>query len=197
MFCIKCGSEIADESSFCMNCGASQKERTRIGIKLSKKFWCAVVILLIGVITVVFLQFGGGINESPEQVAVAAVEAMYEVDPDKLVQTFPDFVVRENAQAYGLVEESATREEIAKAMKEFIALSSPVRQDAEIISCKITGDLDSQDISWSYYGITRSEFLAITDTAVVMIECLVDNENLYREIYCIEMDDKWYVLDMD
>lgn len=197
MFCVKCGVELKEETNFCPECGAVQKpeaqEKPRIKNKAPYLLLCAGVAVIV---TVIALLCSNHINSSPEKVAAATIQATFEMDVETLVQTIPDFTIREQAHRYDLPE-TASRKQFVNAMKELVSQMGEQSQTVKIISSEISGHGRIRDMLWDYYGMTRDEYNTITDYVIVDVECLIDGDERYFEVSCIEMNDKWYVLDMD
>lgn len=197
MFCVKCGAELKEETNFCPECGAVQKreaqEKPHIKNKVPYLLLCAGIAVIV---TVIILLCSSNINSSPEKVAAATIQATYEMDVDTLVQTIPDFTIREQAYRYDLPE-TASRKQFVNAMKELVSQMGERSQTVKIISSEISGHGRIRDMLWDYYGMTRDEYDTITDYVIVDVECMIDGEERYFEVSCIEMNNKWYVLDMD
>ncbi len=205
MICLKCGTECDDSVSFCPNCGSSLNSNdnqtndntvnkpTKSPLKL---ILILVVILAIVTTGIILLTNNDGYN-SPEKLANAFVEATFELDPEKLVSCFPDFMIEKNGNNYGLT--NATRKELVKALKNEIKKSGETKQKVKIISVDINRELSTGYDMFDYFGISNDEKEKITRVVELNVKYSLGNENSEEnfEIICFEESNKWYILNID
>lgn len=196
MFCVKCGVELQEESAYCPECGALQGPETQKKIHINKKGLILLLCAGVAIIAIVAMLVGNNINASPEKVAAAVIQGTFEMDMEKVVQTCPDFTLRKQAYRYDLPE-TATRKQFIQAMKNLVAQRGERAQPVKIISSEISDYGSIRNMNWNSYGMTRDEYATITDYVIVDVECTVDGERQHFEVSCIEMNGKWYVLDLD
>ncbi len=152
----------------------------------------AAVVVVVVVLLVVSLN---NIHSSPEKLAEAVVKAYCEVDVETVVEALPDFAVRDRLGNSSL-SAKASRKQLISRLKMTVNVYEE-RQSVKVLQCIVTDRIDMDDIDPDDYGMTNMDYFSITDTAVVEVWCIIDGEMETREVYCIEMDGKWYVLDLD
>lgn len=207
MFCSKCGANCDEGVSFCPNCGSSlnsdiaqtnEKNTAKKPAKPSLKIILIfVVIFAVALTGIILLTKNGEGYSSPEKLAKAYVEAVFELDSEKLVSCLPDFMVEKNGNNYGLT--NATRKELAKALKDEIKKSGEAKQKVEIISVDINRELSTGYDMFDYFGISSDEKEKISQVVELKVKCSLDNGKNERifEIVCFEESNKWYILNVD
>lgn len=199
MFCSKCGVQFEEKTNFCPNCGVNLKCETQTQAKkqmsINKKalFLIAVAVLTIGL---VFLVAGNiGVNSSPENVAIAAVESEYEIDIDKMIKVFPEFTLRELADDYGL-SFNASRDDIGNEIKKDYRYISP--EEVHIIEAEVIEEYSLEEFLRydDFYNdyMTDTDFEGISDIAVVDVYFTVGGEEERVQLDCIKIKGKWYLM---
>ncbi len=205
MYCMKCGADIGDVGKFCPVCGTDQskpiKNVKKITISPKIGILAACVVVAVIAIIVVLSVMGNSVNKTPESVAVAFVESQFSYDIEKLIQCVPDCQVRRLKGQYGLSDD-ATNKQLVEAVNREIEnyYTDEESTKIEVLSSTVTGNGNLRDLLWDYYGMTRAEYDTITQMVVVEVECLIKEESEYDQTFivtCIEIDDKWYALDID
>lgn len=204
MICKKCGQMIEDNVTFCPACGNKVETTEQIlheGSKQSKpkKHLMLVVVLVSVAVLIAILTNVIGIHSSATKIAETLIESQLELDFDKEVKCYPDFILREMADEYEL-DLDATKSEIAEARKKDYRYAS--RTDVETITAKIIKTYDDPndcDVYWrGYRHMFSDEFDEIKEVALVTVFFTVDEDEYTRElsvdVYCVKIKNKWYYL---
>lgn len=201
MFCGKCGRQLDENKTTCAFCGHNNtigEKKAKATIKIRIKHIIVFVLIFIccfyGIKTIINKT---GIHSSPEKVVTAMYEAEKEIDMDKLMKCYPDFIIKEFALEYGL-DENASRKEVGnKYIKQFRFLS-PEEPDISSVTAfePITA---SEDIFYevsNYECATFDDISKITEMVEVRIKYWRDASYSYdfNDYWTIKVDGKWYVL---
>ena len=153
------------------------------------------VIVIIALILVFTLVGGKGFS-SPESAAEAFVTASVEVNAEDYLDCLPDFCVCKLAKDYDL-NINASRDEVAEAMMEDV--NRPDFDDFRIESVRVV-DYASDSFyerisnrSGAFRYITNEESASIGEIVKVKVAFYADGRTHTENLYCIEMDGRWFV----
>lgn len=142
-------------------------------------------------------------QSAPEKVAENFVVALFTANPEKMVNSMPNFALKE---AFGITD----KEEIINSMKEMITEDDI--SDCVIVSSKKEDPLSvlsyglftskCEDLLNEYiedmesYGATSQDLTLIDEYCIVSVESIVDDEERTDFIFCAKYDGEWYVVDI-
>ena len=197
MFCGNCGTQNADNSAFCKNCGAqlngaaqpqqSQQPQQPVYQQpyyaapkkpLNKKLigiiaGGAAAVVLVVVLLIVLLG-GGGVAGSPEEVAENYIDSMANFDTDDLLALIPEAALDYVAEEEGYDDIDEMREEMKAGedeMDEMLDMVDSFNVDCEVLKTTNYKKADLQDVQ-EYY---EEEFnVEVTAAALVKVEITVE-----------------------
>ncbi len=207
MYCKNCGALLEDNVKFCSNCGTqldvTKKQFDKTNITKIAKIAIPILAVVVVITIVASLIGNGGVNSSPEKVAAAAVESIYLEDYEKMIECFADYMVSDYAERYGLSPD-ASRKDLVRYMED--QASEYENSDDSKQKIKIT-DIETIDISilqdsviyddYYYEDMSYSVLSTIEQVAEIEVHFLIEGEEEWHQVICIEIDGKWYFFDID
>lgn len=207
MYCKNCGKELMSGVNFCAECGAAveeqrvETERNQTIFKFDKKL---LVLLLAGVVFIAivvgaFALFSGSEGFSkPEEAAENYVLGYFSGDAEMLLESVPDFLVRNAARSYGVSEENVDK--LIEVMESRLDPSDI--HDCVIWKSSISANDDDlsdyiESLHEGDYETTYEELSKIEDYQMVEVYCLVDGEEEEYIVFCVKYNGRWYALDID
>ena len=218
MFCSKCGMQLSDNAAFCSSCGTPQGSQpvaqpmeqpiaqpaVSMGkkISLSKNAKLALIggVALVVVLAVVLLAFGGSSEyKSPETVATAFFESIFELDAEKMVDCMADPIFNYLVSSMGLPEK-VSKSDVIDYMQQTFEFQGNVILDQfkyrEIHSVVVSEYLDIEDLQ--RYGASDFEMREITSAVKMKVRFQKPNGGTHSlRVVCVEIDGNWYIWDLD
>ena len=211
MICPKCNKEAADGLEFCTVCGCSLKESedTPKKNKGALKKWLIIILAAAAILGV--LYFSGIISPvsgTPEDTAIASIEAYLECDHEKTLSLFPDKYVDWVADKFYKGDRDGF-EELLRDKAESNRVSFEERYGSSLTYSEITvtktreySEKDLSALNDEYDGMG----LDIKVTAATLIRLrytltYIDHDDKNQEekvetnVFVIQVGGKWYIMD--
>lgn len=199
MFCRNCGNELTEDAQVCDKCGENlnhaEKSKTNVIWKNKKVIISVVSVMVVLIAVIIFFAVINNVNASPEKVAVTAVKSTYAIDIDTYLKCFSKFTLKEIAAHFGL-STGASRREITNCFKALYRYETP--KNVTIISTSEIAryNVAQYNINFNTY-MTASDYKSIKNVVTVKVDFLVDGVKDSITATCIDMNGKWYVVDID
>lgn len=200
MFCRNCGNELTEDAQVCDKCGENlnhaEKSKRNVIWKNKKVIISVVSVMVVLIAVIIFFAVINNVNASPEKVAVTAVKSEHALDFETNIKCFSDFTLKEIAVVDCGLSVDASRRDVVNGLKALYRYETPKK--ATIISTSEIAryNVAQYNINFNTY-MTASDYKSIKNVATVKVDFLVDGVKDSITATCIDMNGKWYVVDID
>lgn len=165
-----------------------------------------VVFIIVVSMFVSLTACGAKTNKStPEKVAEDFVIALFTANPEKLVNSLPDFCLKtmfgtdlSKREIIDLMKSEITEDDISECVIVDSKKEDPSAELEASIFYTTTCEemLDEYIEEMESYGATSQDLALITDYCIVSVESIVDDEERTDFIFCVKYDGNWYAIDI-